>query len=64
MPKPPKKELDPLYRLEYAVLAFKALSDLLAEAGDRNSIRGSELSVLISLLVEELERCSEELRDR
>jgi hypothetical protein len=55
-----RQDLDPLDRIDYAVLALKALADLVSAAGDKS--RGDELAVLISLVAEEFDRCAEELR--
>ena len=54
--------LQPVDRLDYAVLALEGLNDLVAAAPNLQEIQSEKLSLLLGLVTGEIKRCAEELR--
>ncbi|CDX20098.1 hypothetical protein MPLA_1190064 [Mesorhizobium sp. ORS 3359] len=54
--------LQPIDRLDYAVLALEGLNDLVAAAPNLQEVPSEKLSVLIGLVADEIKDCAEELR--
>ncbi|MEI9410735.1 hypothetical protein [Mesorhizobium salmacidum] len=56
--------LQPIDRLDYAVLAFEGLNDLVASVPNFQEIQSKKLSLLFSLVADEIRSCAEELRHK
>ena len=54
--------LQPIDRLDYAVLALEGLNDLVAAAPNLREVRSQKLSLLVSLVADEIKHCAEALR--
>lgn len=54
--------LQPIDRLDYAVLALEGLNDLVAAAPHLREVRSQKLSLLVSLVADEIKHCAEALR--
>jgi hypothetical protein len=54
--------MQPIDRLDFAILALEGLNDLVAAVPNLQEIRSDKLSVLVSLVADEIKHCAEELR--
>ena len=54
--------LQPIDRLDYAVLALDGLNDLVAAAPNLQEVRSDRLSLLVGLVAGEIKDCAKELR--
>lgn len=54
--------LPPIDRLDYAVLALEGLIDLVDAPRNLQEVRSKKLSLLVSLVADEIRLCAEELR--
>jgi hypothetical protein len=54
--------LQPIDRLDYAVLALEGLNDLVAAAPNLQEVQSEKLSLLVSLVTDEIRSCAKELR--
>lgn len=54
--------MQPIDRLDYAVLALEGLNDLVAAAPNLQEVQSEKLSVLVGLVTDEIKSCAKELR--
>ncbi|ESY42067.1 hypothetical protein X747_14975 [Mesorhizobium sp. LNJC384A00] len=54
--------LQPIDRLDYAVLAFEGLNDLVSAAPNLQEVPIEKLALLFTLVAHEIRSCAEELR--
>ncbi|WP_027143169.1 hypothetical protein [Mesorhizobium sp. WSM3626] len=54
--------IQPIDRLDFAVLAFQGLNDLVAAVPNLQEVESEKLSHLFSLVAHEIQSCAEELR--
>jgi hypothetical protein len=54
--------MQPIDRLDFAILALEGLNDLVAAVPNLQEIRSDKLSVLFGLIADEIRDCAEELR--
>jgi hypothetical protein len=54
--------MQPIDRLDYAVLALEGLRDLVAAVPDLQEIQPEKLSMLVGLVTDEIRSCTKELR--
>lgn len=57
-------QLQPIDRLDYAVLALEGLNDLVAAAPNLQDVQTERLAALTHLITGEIRSCAEELRRR
>lgn len=56
------ENLQPIDRLDYAVLALEGLRDLVAAVPNLQEVESEKLSMLVNLVTGEVRSCAKELR--